>query len=647
MLRVPAKARVLMAATLGLGLGTVATAVMQGGLDALPTLALLATAVVLAELFQVEHDESSLDPVDAHISSFSTGVHFAAVLVLGPPAAALVAAFGVIVVDRLRGTPWGKVAFNASAFALAAFVGGSAFALVGGTPGIVELPHDFLPIAALVVTYAVVNTLLVSSIIAFIGGGSARSAALGSLRTELSSTSAQAGLGVILALCALNQPWAAAALVPLLIAVYQAHARLALLRRETARALETFANVVDERDPHTYQHSARVAEHVRRLAEALDLPPAVVARLHWAGRLHDLGKISVDAAVLRKPGQLAPDEWSALRRHPRLSARLLQRFRFASQEARAVEYHHERFDGKGYYEIDPERIPLAAHFLIVADSYDAMRSDRPYRSGLTIDAALTEIEAGAGTQFHPAVAKAFVALERGEDPAAALSEEERAELKRLGFRRASRPSLVRAFEARPELTTLCALAMGLFAFGLGHATFGVAGLALAAGGVVWTRVEIFRAGRLARALGSALDAHSAETVFSGLVGALAYASPLRWAALVSWRESELDGAIGAEWGDRTDAPSDTALTSWLVRETEAADGLVVASDHELGRAGASAAIPLRRDGSVTGYLVLTFARVLPRHVEIALRSSAPELSAALLDPRQERPFRKRRLAAVS
>ncbi|MGH2921005.1 MAG: HD-GYP domain-containing protein [Gaiellaceae bacterium] len=647
MRRVPAQARVLMAATVGLGLGAVATAAVKGGLEALPTLALLATAVVLAELFQVEDDESSLDPVDAHISSFSTAVHFAAVLVLGVPAAVLLAAFGVIVVDRLRGRPWSKVAFNASSFALAVLAGGWVFGIMGGTPGRVELPSDFLPITVLVIVYAAVNALLVSSIIALIGGRSPWSAALGSFRTELPSTAAQAGLGVILALCALREPWAAAALVPLLVAVYQAHARLALLRRETARALETFANVVDERDPYTYRHSARVADHVRRLAEALELPPAVVVRLHWAGRLHDLGKIAVDAAVLRKPGELSSDEWSTLRRHPRLSARLLQRFRFASQEARAVEYHHERFDGKGYYGIDPARIPLAAHFLIVADSYDAMRSDRPYRSGLTLDAALAEIESGAGTQFHPAVAKAFVALERGQDPATVLSEEERAELRRLSLRGASRRSPARAIEARPELSTLCALAAGLFAFGLGHTLVGMAGVALALAGIVWSRIEIFRAGRLTRALGSAAHAQTAESVFNSLVGTLGYASPLRWAALVAWRENELDGSISAEWGDRADAPSDTALTSWLVRETEVTEDLVVAADYELGRTGACAAIPLRRGDSIIGYLVLTFARVLPRHVEIALRHSASDLGAALVDPCHARPLLRRRLAAVS
>jgi HD-GYP domain-containing protein (c-di-GMP phosphodiesterase class II) len=648
MLRVPAKARVLMVAVFGVGLASVALAAAEGGLSSLTTLALFATAVVLTELFQVEHDESSLDPLDAHISSFSTGVHFATVVVLGPWAAALVAALGVVAVDPLKGRAWSKVGFNASVFALAALAGGGAFELAGGQPGSLGLPGDFLPVVALVLAYNAVNTLLVGSMIGFFAGSSPWSVTLSSFRAELPSTAAQGGLGVLLALCALEQPWATAALVPLLVAVYHAHARLALLRRETARALETFANVVDERDPYTYRHSARVAQHVRSLAEALDLPPAVVARLHWAGRLHDLGKIAVDAAVLRKPAALAPDEWATLRRHPRLSARLLQRFRFASDEARAVEYHHERYDGRGYYAIDRSSIPLAAHFLIVADSYDAMRSDRPYRAGMSRERALAEIEAGSGTQFHPTVAKTFVALERGQDPLAALTREERAELRRLSFGAARRRSLRRVLESRPELATLCALSAGLFAFGLGSARLGAAGFAVAAAGIAWARIDAFRAGRVAGALRSALARDGgADKAFDDLASALAGASTLRWAAIVSWRENELDGTVAAEWGSRAEAPNDTALTSWLVRETESADDLVVGADRELGLPGACAALALRQGESVTGFLVLAFARGVPGHVEAALRRCAADLSDALVESGEEPPFRRRRLAAVS
>src|SRR6266516_2339868 len=166
MLRVPAQARVLMAATFGLGISILAAAVLRGGLADLSTLALFATAVVLTELFQVEDDETSLDPRDAHISSFSTAVRFAAVIVLGPWAAALVAAFGVVAVDGTRGRHWSKVCFNASAFAASALTAGLAFQLAGGRPGSLALSADFGAVAAMALVHMLVNTGLVASMIA-------------------------------------------------------------------------------------------------------------------------------------------------------------------------------------------------------------------------------------------------------------------------------------------------------------------------------------------------------------------------------------------------------------------------------------------------------------------------------------------------
>ena len=109
--------------------------------------------------------------------------------------------------------------------------------------------------------------------------------------------------------------------MPLGLAVHHANLRVTRLQRETLRALETFANIVDERDPSTYRHSLRVAGYVDRLARALDLPFSDIDRLRWAARLHDLGKVAVDSAVLRKAGRLDRDEWAAVRRHPRLSQR--------------------------------------------------------------------------------------------------------------------------------------------------------------------------------------------------------------------------------------------------------------------------------------------------------------------------------------
>jgi hypothetical protein len=620
-MRAPRKARALVGGTIAAGAAIVAAAPFEATPPSLAALALLGAAVVATELLQVESDESSLDPGDAHGISFSSGVHIAIAIIVGPWTAAATAAFGVLAVDRLRGSGWTRLAFNASVFALAAFAGGWAFRLAGGESGTLELPHDFVAVLALAVAYYTVDILLTSAVVAFHGGirvlGLARDAA----RDALPSSASEAGLGVALALIVFTEPWAVLALAPLVFAVFRAYERLAALRRETARALETFANVVDERDEYTFQHSDRVAEHVRLLAEALELPPRTVGELRWAGRLHDLGKVSVDTSILHKPGRLDETEWEVLRKHPRLSARLLRRFRLASEYARAVEFHHERFDGEGYYGVPGGELSLAAHFLIVADTYDAMTSDRPYRDGLPTDVALAEIERNAGGQFHPVVAKAFVALRRGFDPLRELSPSELAELRSLADAPASAPPLRRLL--RPETVALGGLLGALVAVGFGATPLAVPALAAAAlgFGATWWRGRT--ANRLAATLANVVPVpDSPAEKLAVLVGALRPACHLRWAGVVEWRERECVGSLGEEWTGEGEAPTDTALTSWLVREAESVRDVVVAEGEELGRQDPHVVVPLASGGRVAGYLFLAVRDPVPRAVVDALRASA-------------------------
>jgi HD-GYP domain len=245
-----------------------------------------------------------------------------------------------------------------------------AFGLAGGQTGSLRLLDDLIAVVALGLAYLTVRTLLLDVVRRH-----------ETFDPRLVASAGEVGLGATLALLAIGHPWNVVLLVPVAIAVQQVQQRLKSLQRETLRALETFANIVDERDPSTYRHSLRVAGYVDGLARALELPYSEIDRLRWAGRLHDLGKVAVDASLLRKQGTLDGAEWAAMRRHPRLSARLLQRFEFVSAQARAVELHHERMDGAGYYGIGGDDLPLASHFLIVADSFDAMTTDRPYRAG--------------------------------------------------------------------------------------------------------------------------------------------------------------------------------------------------------------------------------------------------------------------------
>lgn len=276
---VPVKARALVLVTIAGGLALTALAALRVGDAPKATLALLALGAIVTELFQVEADSASPDPADRQPFSFSSGVHLAAVLVLGPLAGGLVAAIGVVVVDGLRRAPVTRVAFNASVFALATVAGGYVFQSAGGTPGALHLPSGFLPVAALWLTYTTVNTVLVSLVVSLHSGLALRPLLRDKIIAGMPSAAAEAGLGVSLAFFAMREPWAIVALAPLIVAVYQALARHALQRRETARALETFANVVDERDAYTANHSERVAEYVRELAEALGLSGSDVARL--------------------------------------------------------------------------------------------------------------------------------------------------------------------------------------------------------------------------------------------------------------------------------------------------------------------------------------------------------------------------------
>jgi HD domain-containing protein len=623
------RSRSFIALVVVLGLAAVGAAVLHEHVHRPAGLALLAAAAIVAELLEVRFRENAIDGSDSHAFSFSSSVHLAAIMIVGPWQAVLVAAVGVLVADCIRGAALIRVAFNTATFSLATLSAGAVYELLGANPGRLALPWDLVPIAAMVLCYVAVNRVLVAAVVSLTSRMSLRQLLVDALRSELPSVAGEASLGVVIAFFVLSNPWEIVVIGPLVLAVFLSHARLAMLKEETTRALEALASVVDERDPTTFRHSERVAEHVERLGETLALPPADVARLRWAGRLHDLGKFAVDAAVLGKQGRLTPDEWEAMRRHPRLSARLLLRFRFASAAARAVEYHHERYDGEGYYGIERSEIPLAAHFLIVADSYDAMVSDRPYRRGFSQEQALAEIERGAGTQFHPVVAKAFVALQRGDEPLDVLDRSERAELKSLSLRRPRRPPRANRMPAvRPETLAIPALAAAVAAAGLGHAVVAAACAVAAAAALALARRRETLRRRLHAALEDVLcESRAPEDRLRAYVDRVAGASEVRWAALVGWEEAILTGTVESEFALAHDGPNVAALTSWLAREGASREALLVGAGAEVGCDGTCLAAPVRADGRTEGYLVFLFAGAPAHHVELAIADSGSRLAA--------------------
>jgi HD-GYP domain-containing protein (c-di-GMP phosphodiesterase class II) len=180
--------------------------------------------------------------------------------------------------------------------------------------------------------------------------------------------------------------------------------------REQLAAAMLLAETLDLRDVGTARHSQTVGRYAEAIARALALPESRIERIRAAGVLHDLGKLGVADAVLKKPGKLTAEEWVEMRRHPELGARILDHANLRDISGWVLA-HHERIDGRGYpHALAGDEIPLEARILAVADAYEAMTADRAYRSALGHDAAQQELCAGAGTQFDPRVVDAFLAV---------------------------------------------------------------------------------------------------------------------------------------------------------------------------------------------------------------------------------------------
>ena len=191
---------------------------------------------------------------------------------------------------------------------------------------------------------------------------------------------------------------------PLLVDVFDHAAHIARLEKNAdTKAVKSLAAAVDARDHNTRHHSQNTADLAVLLAELTGLSQQRAEMVHVAGLLHDVGKIGIPDKVLLKAGKLTPDEMRQIREHPALGERIM-RSAVDPEILSWIRAHHERWDGNGYPdELAGESIPLEARILAVCDSFDAMRSDRSYRKGMSIEEALSELRACAGSQFDPAL----------------------------------------------------------------------------------------------------------------------------------------------------------------------------------------------------------------------------------------------------
>jgi putative nucleotidyltransferase with HDIG domain len=332
-----------------------------------------------------------------------TMVDLPLVLTLGPLWTALVDIVAAVVVQGLvQRRPFERVLHNAAAYVLGAFAASAVFEALGGRTGAVAFPGDALALVASGLAFFLVNSACVSCAVGLTAGPGPwrvwQRNFLGSLLHQL----AFVALGLLAAVVwSLTGPLGLV-LVALPVLVARHAFRLSVvLKSDLKDFVRTLTEVLEEVDPYTRHHSVRVAAYSVRLARGLGRPEHDVEEIEYAALVHDLGKIGPQHQhILQKPGALTDEEMRTLRAHPVAGAELVAKVGTLQRVSLIVAAHHERPDGKGYpYGLLSREVPLGARILNVADAFDAMTSDRPYRRALPIEAALRELEKGAGTQF--------------------------------------------------------------------------------------------------------------------------------------------------------------------------------------------------------------------------------------------------------
>jgi HD-GYP domain-containing protein (c-di-GMP phosphodiesterase class II) len=186
---------------------------------------------------------------------------------------------------------------------------------------------------------------------------------------------------------------------------------LSQLNRGRPNDLVALADQIENHDLETFKHTDRVAAFAYAIGRELGFSAVRMRDLVLAAQMHDVGKIGLPHHILTKPGALTEDEWAHIRQHPGKGFDILTRMRNMEGIAVVIRHHHERFDGSGYPDgAKGEEIPLDARIISVADTFDALTSERPYRPAMTVDAAIQELRGVAGTQLDPQLVELVVRL---------------------------------------------------------------------------------------------------------------------------------------------------------------------------------------------------------------------------------------------
>jgi HD-GYP domain-containing protein (c-di-GMP phosphodiesterase class II) len=345
-------------------------------------------------------------------ATLSFAVQMAMIILLDTWEAVWVVIIATLIVEIISRKQWYKVLFNVGQYSLSLLITSLVFHFLKLSPSNIKLDiiRDLPAVLISVMVYYLSNTFFVSVVITLFSDNRFIDVFLNDYKSIAAFYFSNTPISIAASLLYNEQrPYTILILVPSLIMANQTLRWYHSLHIQTVETLNVLADIVDERDTYTYSHSLRVAEYSRKIALELKLSSNIVNEIETAGRVHDVGKITIEDSILRKPGKLTEKEYDIIKDHPVVAHRLFKNLKPYKNGAKYVLYHHERIDGKGYPEgILGTDIPLGARILAVADCYDAMTSDRPYRKALSPRIAVEELVKHSGTQFDPAIVNAFI-----------------------------------------------------------------------------------------------------------------------------------------------------------------------------------------------------------------------------------------------
>jgi len=401
---------VVSAALVLLILSVAALAVAGPGLSTRTWLSIAALGLVA---FVGERMAVPLMTFDDESASHSVGSVAAIAAIVVLPWYAAIPLLPLAIVWTQRRRPAMKTAFNASHTALAVSSAALVFWLAGGArnltaPNLAGGGRAIGILAAVSLVYFASGSSLVSTMVALATRQHIRDVYRSNHIQTILQEITTIGLGLMLGGFWLYNP----AFTPLvglpLVMAYFSIDTFVRIQQETRSAVLAMADSIDRRDTWTLNHSKRVSQLAVALGRQLDLSHEQIATIELSGFVHDIGKIGIPGEILNKPGPLTSEERSQMEAHPVIGYEMLRHYKQFRKGLAMVRSHHERWDGEGYPDrIQSIRLPVEARIMCIADAFEAMTADRPYRKAMSSDVAYGRLEQAAGTQFDPELVVAF------------------------------------------------------------------------------------------------------------------------------------------------------------------------------------------------------------------------------------------------